>query len=63
MTGSSLHSLDDPTLLQLILRTDLPRFLIDVYNAEVDRRIAEQDQHAVTVITTMNLPYSQGDGK
>jgi Ser/Thr protein kinase RdoA (MazF antagonist) len=36
LSGQSLHTLDDAALLQLLVGTDLPRFLLDLYAAEVN---------------------------
>ena len=64
-SGQSLTELDDEALLQLLLRTDLPRALTDIYDREAHRRMATRDQQAVPVITTtmttMNLPFLPGD--
>lgn len=40
--GQSLRTLDDADLLQLLLRPDIPGFLLDVYNTEADRRMKPQ---------------------
>lgn len=40
-SGQSLYALDDASLLQLILRPDLPRFLTNIYNDEADRRMGK----------------------
>lgn len=40
-TGQSLQSLDDQSLLELLLRDDLPGYLMDVYTGEADRRMAQ----------------------
>jgi hypothetical protein len=40
-SGQSLHTLDDASLLQLLLRDDLPDFLTTMYSDEADRRMAE----------------------
>jgi hypothetical protein len=47
-TGQSLTTISDELLLQLLLRTDLPRYLMDVYGSEADRRIGKQAQQKVT---------------
>jgi hypothetical protein len=39
--GQSLTALDDQSLLQLILRDDLPRYLNDLYADEADRRMGK----------------------
>lgn len=38
-TGTSLRTLDDASLLQLLLREDLPRYLMNAYNSEADKRM------------------------
>ncbi|MBI5315844.1 MAG: hypothetical protein HZB34_07725 [Nitrospirae bacterium] len=65
MTGPSpsLATLDDPALLQLLLRQDLPPFLTTMYASEADRRMAAHDQPAVPGMMTLNLPFGQGDGQ
>ena len=62
-TGQSITTISDDALLALLLRTDLPRYLTNIYNAEADRRMAARDQQAVPVMTTamtMNLPFLPG---
>lgn len=46
--GQSLHAVDDESLLQLLLRPDLPDFLTTMYNDEVDRRMGTLTPEAVT---------------
>lgn len=38
-SGQSLTALDDESLLQLLLRDDLPTYLNDLYAVEADRRM------------------------
>lgn len=54
-SGQSLISLDDESLLQLLLRDDLPRYLNTLYGEEADRRMGKltpefmlEDQEATT---------------
>jgi hypothetical protein len=47
-SGQSLTTLDDEALLQLILRNDLPGYLMDLYADEADRGMATLAQQEVT---------------
>ena len=38
-SGQSLTALDDESVIQLLLRQDLPPYLTTMYNAEADRRM------------------------
>lgn len=62
--GQPLAEISDELLLELLLREDLPGYLTNIYNVEVDRRMAGRDQHAMTVMTTtmttLNLPFFSG---
>ena len=40
-SGQSLSEVSDEALLELLLRDDLPRFLMDTYGHEADRRMQQ----------------------
>jgi hypothetical protein len=40
-SGQSLRTLDDESLMQLLLRDDLPPYLNNLYNVEADRRMGK----------------------